>query len=94
MQPISYKHHRFPPEIIRFTAYLYRRFDLSFREVEELLAERGVRVSYETVRCWTLKMEPVEGDELRYGGRPTDHWRLGGERPDRLAARARCGRRV
>ena len=45
----SYKNHRFPPEIIAHAVWLYHRFSLSFREVEELLAERGVIVSHEVV---------------------------------------------
>jgi putative transposase len=50
MQPISYSRHRFPPEVIRQAVWLYLRFTLSFRDVEELLAERGLDISYETVR--------------------------------------------
>jgi transposase-like protein len=46
----SFKRHRFPPEIIQHAAWLYFRFTLSFRDVEELLAQRGIGVSYETVR--------------------------------------------
>ena len=49
-----YKKHRFPPEIITHAVWLYHRFSLSFREVEELLAERGAIVSYEAVRQWCL----------------------------------------
>ncbi len=52
MAPISYARHRFPPAIIRHAVWLYFRFTLSFRDVEELLAERGIAVSYETVRRW------------------------------------------
>jgi transposase-like protein len=48
MRPISFKRHRFPPEIIRHAIWLYARFTLSFRDVEELLAERGIDASYET----------------------------------------------
>jgi putative transposase len=55
MKPLSFKRHRFPPEIIRYAIWLYARFTLSFRDVEELLAERGVDASYETVRRWFLK---------------------------------------
>jgi putative transposase len=51
MRQIPYKRHRFPPEVIRQAVWLYYRFTLSFRDVEELLAARGVDVSYETVRC-------------------------------------------
>jgi hypothetical protein len=49
MQPISYARHQFPPAVIRHAVWLYLRFTLSYREVEELLAERGLDVSYETV---------------------------------------------
>jgi transposase-like protein len=51
----SYRRHRFPAEIIQRAVWLYFRFPLSFRDVEDLLAERGVEVSYETVRRWALK---------------------------------------
>jgi len=49
-KPPSYQRHRFPSEIISHSVWLYHRFCLSFREVEELLAERGITVTYETVR--------------------------------------------
>lgn len=52
MRPISFKRHRFPPETIRLAVWLYYRFTTSLRDVEEMLAERGIDVSYETVRCW------------------------------------------
>jgi putative transposase len=58
MQPISYDRHRFPPDVIRHAVWLYLRFTLSYREVEELLAERGLEVSYETVRRWVLNRQP------------------------------------
>ena len=48
--------YRFPPEIISYAVWLYHRFCLSFRDVEELLAERGVTISYETVRQWCRKL--------------------------------------
>jgi len=50
----SYKGFRFPPEIISHAVWLYFRFSLSFRDVEELLAQRGIGVTYETVLCWLL----------------------------------------
>ena len=56
--PISYKHHRFPPEIIARAVWLYYRFQLSLRLVEEMLLERGIVVSYETIRCWGIKFGP------------------------------------
>jgi transposase-like protein len=55
MAEISYRRHRFPPMIIQHAVWLYLRFTLSYRDVEELLAERGLDISYETVRCWVLK---------------------------------------
>jgi putative transposase len=51
----SYRGHRFPPEIISHAVWLYHRFCLSFRDVEDLLAERGITVSYETIRHWCRK---------------------------------------
>jgi transposase-like protein len=50
-----YKGHRFPAKIISYCVWLYFRFSLSFRDVEEMMAERGVVVSYESVREWCLK---------------------------------------
>lgn len=77
MQPISYARHRFPPEVIRQAVWLYLRFTLSYRDVEELLAERGVDVSYETVRRWVLKFGPVFARNLRrLRPRPSDQWHL------------------
>ncbi len=55
MRRVSFKRHRFPPTVIRYAVWLYFRFTLSFRDVEELLAQRGIEVSYETIRCWTIK---------------------------------------
>jgi putative transposase len=51
----SYHGYRFPPEIISHAVWLYCRFCLSFRDVEDLLAQRGVIVSYETIRQWSWK---------------------------------------
>lgn len=55
MVKISYRRHRFPAELIQHAVWLYFQFSLSYRDVEDLLAERGVEVSYETVRRWALK---------------------------------------
>lgn len=63
MGTISYCRHRFPSKIIQHAVWLYFRFPLSFRNVENLMAERGVDVSYETVRRWALKFG------LDYAGR-------------------------
>jgi putative transposase len=77
MQPISYARHQFPPEVIRHTIWLYLRFTLSYRDVEELLAERGLEVSYETVRRWVLKFGPAVARNLRHlRPRPADTWHL------------------
>ena len=65
MQPILYARHRFPPEVIRHAVWLYLRFTLSYRDVEELLAERGIETSYETVRRWVLKFGPLFARNLR-----------------------------
>ena len=65
-QPSShYKRHRFPGEIISHAVWLYSRFLLSYRDVEELLAERGIAVSYETVRHWCKKFGQPFADRLR-----------------------------
>jgi len=55
LPPISYKRHRFPAQIIAHAVWLYFRFPLSLRLVEEMLLERGIVVSYETVRRWAIK---------------------------------------
>jgi len=51
----TYKRHRFPPDIISYTVWLYYRFNLSQRDIEDLLAERGITVSYEAIRLWCIK---------------------------------------
>jgi hypothetical protein len=56
---ISFARHQFPPVIIRHAVWLYVRLTLSYRDVEDLLAERGLDVSHETVRRWDLKFEPL-----------------------------------
>ena len=65
MKPISFKRHRFPPDIIRYAVWLYFRFTLSIRDVEELLAQRGIEVSREAVRCWVIKFGPLMAANLR-----------------------------
>ena len=64
MAQFSYRRHRFPPTIIQHAIWLYLRFTLSYRDVEELLAERRLDVSYETVRRWVLKLGPLIAREL------------------------------
>ena len=66
MRPISYARHQFPAEIIRHATWLYLQFTLSYRDVEELLAERGIKTSYETVRRWVLKFGPAYARNLRW----------------------------
>jgi putative transposase len=74
---ISFARYRFPPAVIRQAVWLYVRFTLSFRDVEDLLAERGLDVSYETVRRWVLKFGPLFARELRRRRpRPTSYWHL------------------
>ncbi|MBY3205324.1 IS6 family transposase [Rhizobium laguerreae] len=62
---ISYKHHRFPPQIIARAVWLYFRFPLSLRLVEEMLLERGIVVSYETIRRWCRKFGAAYAKQLR-----------------------------
>ena len=54
--PHSYRGYRFPPEIISHAVWLYYRFGQSFRDVEDLLAERGITVTYEAIRQWCLRL--------------------------------------
>ncbi len=77
MEQISYRCHRFPPQIIQHAIWLYCRFTLSFRDVEDLLAERGLDVSYETVRRWVLKFGQSYARRLRrFRPRPDGRWHL------------------
>ena len=71
--PPSDKRHRFPPEIIVHAVWRYFRFALSYRDVEELLAERGVVVTYETIRQWSRKFGQGYANALRrHRPRPGD----------------------
>ena len=75
MKPISFKRHRFPADVIRHAVWLYFRFSLRFRDVEELLAQRGIDVSYETIRCWTINFGPLIARRLKKGRcAPTPRW--------------------
>jgi putative transposase len=65
MKKISYSGYRFPPEVIHQAIWLYLRFTLSLRDVEDLLAERGVAASYETVRRWVNHFGPMIAADLR-----------------------------
>ena len=60
-----YKRHRFPPEIIQYAVWLYHRFSLSHRDIEDLLAERGISVSYESIRLWCNKFGPKYARRLK-----------------------------
>ncbi len=88
MRQISFKRHRFPPDVIRYAVWLYYRFTMSLRDVEDLLAERGIDVTYETVRCWANKFGPAIAANIRKArGRGDSVWhldemvvRIGGER--------------
>src|ERR1700731_4760744 len=77
MQPISYARHRFPPDIIRHAIWLYLRFTLTYRDVEDLLAERGLMVSNESIRRWVLKFGPIIAKNLRaIRPKPHSRWHL------------------
>ena len=65
MTPISYRRHRFPPVVIQHAVWLYLRFTLSYRDVEELLSERGLDLSYESVHSWVVKFGPAIARRLR-----------------------------
>jgi transposase-like protein len=77
MKPISYARHRFPPDVIRHAVRLYLRFTLSYRDVEDLLAERGLEVSNESIRRWVLKFGSAIARNLHsIRPRPHDQWHL------------------
>ena len=73
----SYAGHRFPPEVISHAVWLYFRFPLSLRMVEEMLAARGITVSHETVRRWALKFGQAFANQIRRRSpRAGDKWHL------------------
>lgn len=77
IQPLSFKRHRFPAEVIRQAVWLYFRFALSIRDVEELLAQRGIEVSREAIRCWVIKFGPlIAANVRRRRCLPTSRWHL------------------
>ena len=77
MKPVSYRRHRFPPSIIQHAVWLYFWFSLSFRDIEDLLAERGIDVSYETIRRWCLKFWLVYALRLRARrAKPFSTWHI------------------
>src|ERR687884_1786177 len=72
-----FRGYRFPPEVIAHAVWLYFRFHLSFRDVEELLAERGIVVSYEAIRHWCYTFGPSYATDLgRRRAQPGDKWYL------------------
>ena len=62
----SYKRHRFPSEIIQYAVWFYYRFNVSHRDIEDLLAERGIEVSYESIRLWCNKFGPQYARRLKH----------------------------
>ena len=74
---LPYRGHRFPPDVISYAVWLYHRFCLSFHDVEDLLAGRGIETSYETIRRWCLKFGPRYRRALkRRKGRLGDDWHV------------------
>jgi transposase-like protein len=79
--------------VIQHAVWLYLRFTLSYRDVEDLLAERGLDLSYETVRSWVLKFGPVIARRLRRcGPRPSNRWHLDGVSRTRFLKERQAGR--
>jgi putative transposase len=77
MSQISYSGYRFPPDLIQRAVWLYLRFTLSLRDVEDILAERGIEVSYEAIRCWVDRFGPQIADRIRATrAKPTSKWHL------------------
>ena len=77
MKRISYSGYQFPPAIIRQAIWLYLRFTLSLRDVEDLLAERGITVSYESIRRWIIHFGPmIAADLRRRRPKPHTNWHL------------------
>ncbi len=77
MSPLSYARHHFPPAVIQHALWLYLRFTLSYRDVEELLADRGIEVSDETVRRWVVTFGPaISGNLRRLRPKPRPRWHL------------------
>jgi putative transposase len=89
MTRAPYRGFRLPKPSIQHAVWLYARFTLSLRDVEDLLAERGITVSYETIRVWVARFgPPIAGRLRRQLGRPSDTWHL-----DEMFVRIR-GRRM
>src|SRR5260221_789365 len=92
MNKIICRGYRFPPEIIQRAIWLYDRFTLSLRDVEELLAERGIEVTYETIRQWGIRFGPAIARDLR-SRRPRPHSRWPMDEPSALVWHQSSGRR-
>jgi putative transposase len=87
MEPISYQRHGFPRTSIRHAVWPYFRLKLSFRDVEDLLAERGIEVSYEAIGTWTQKLGAQLAHNLRRSrSKPTGRWNVD-ERVVRIGAK-------
>jgi putative transposase len=77
MVDLSFRRHRFPPVVVQHAVWLYLRSVFSYRDVADLLAERALDISYETVRSWVLKFGPVIAHRPRqHRPRPSDRWHL------------------
>src|SRR5215470_14385506 len=75
--PERYKNHRFPGEIISHGVWLYYRFPLSYRDVQEILCERGITVTHEAIRQWCLKFGQEYASQLKHRrAQPGDKWHL------------------
>ena len=77
MKAVSFARHRFPPDVIRQVVWLYFRFTLSFRDIEDLMAQRGIDLSHETIRMWTRKFGRLFAHNLRNSRpAPSARWHL------------------
>ena len=73
----THKRYRYPSQIIGHAVWLYHRFTLSFRDIEDILSSRGIQVSYESIRQWCLKLAPGFAKKLKRQQNPLgDHWFL------------------
>jgi putative transposase len=87
-----YRRHRFPPEVISQAVWLYFRFPLSLRMVEEMLAARGIDVTYETVRQWGMKFGKAFADQIRRRAPARgDKWHMDEGVPRKHQQQWRCG---
>ena len=91
--PPGFRGHRFPAEIIQHAVWLYYRFSSSLRDVEDMLAERGITVSHETVRFWVMKFGHQYAKLIRRDRPPVgDKWHLDDALPGRVCVHTREGR--